>query len=153
MNNQPKQGWTHELPSIDDDLEPLADTVGFNLEVAKRVHGLEQSPESQLGKTKEIMRRKIDEINDSIKQAKASADVQIERIEDETKSKNDQDQSRIDDLRAQIAEITASTKDRSADAKARIKSINEGRDYQIADLEQYRLSCEAFLAASARKAN
>lgn len=153
MNAQTKQGWTSKLTPIDEALEPIADAVEFDIAVAQKVDGFDRSPESRLEKSKDIMRRQIEQIDADIKNTKAAAEVQIEKIEAETKLGNDQDQDRIDDLRAQIAEITANTKARSADAKDRINSINEGCAYQIAKLEEYRVSAEAFLSASARKAN
>ena len=153
MNTQMKQGWTSKLTPIDEALEPIADAVSFDLAVAEKVDGFDRSPESRLERSKDIMRRQIEQIDIDIKKTKGVAEVQIEQIEAETKSKNDQDQQRIDDLRDEIAEITASTKARSADSKNRIKSINDGCAYQIAKLEEYRVSAEAFLSASARKTN
>lgn len=153
MNAQTKQGWTSKLTPIDEALEPIEAAVDFDIAVAGKIDGFDRSPEARLEKSKEIMRRQIEQIDADIKQTKASAEVQIEQIEAETRLGNDQDQGRIDDLRAQIAEITANTKERSADAKNRIKSINDGCAYQVGKLEDHRVSAEAFLSASARKAN
>ena len=153
MNTQTKQGWTSKLTPIDEALEPIADAVEFDLAVAEKVAGFDRSPESRLEKSKDIMRRQIEQIEADIKKTKAAAEIQIEKIEAKSYLGNEQDQARIDELRAQIAEITANMKARSADAKDRIKSINEGCAYQIAKLEEYRVSAEAFLSASARKTN
>ena len=151
--NAPNTGWTSKLTPIDEALEPIGDAVSFDLAVAEKVDGFERSPESRLEQSKEIMRHQIKRIDADIKKTKAAAEVQIEKIQAETKLGNDQDQERIDCLRDQIAEIAANMKSRSADAKGRIQSINEGCSYQIAKLEEHRVSAEAFLSASARKAN
>ena len=147
-----KMNQTRNLTLIEE-FQPIADDVAFELAFASKIEDIDRSPKSRLEKSKDVMRRQIEQIDSDIKKTKAAAEVQIEKIEDESKSKNDQDQNRIDDLRDQIREMSDGMKARSAEAKQRIASINEGRDYQIANLEDHRASAEAFLAASARKSN
>lgn len=151
MNAQTKAGWTQELDPLDD-IETVGDAAVFDIAVTEKVAGFGKSPEAKLARTKDLMREKLKEIDADIKKTKASAEVQIETIKADEKADNDDDQARIDGLRAQIDEITQNMKSRSAGAKERIKAINEGRDYQIAYLNEFRISAEAFLSASARKA-
>ena len=136
-----------------EEFQPIADDVAFELSFASKIEEIDRSPKSRLEKSKDVMRRQIEQADAEIKKTNAEAEVLVEKAKADEKQANERDQERIDAWQEQIKSMMDGMKARSVEAKATIADINGNRDCRIDALNELRASAEAFLAASARGTN